>query len=126
MALSEKSISDEREQRGFYTPTEDVIETLPDGRQIVVARAGVPMTVGEAERYGLVGDKREPIGTIQTPVGNTLLTEEVEKSTDISPQLQASIDEVEKVQKGVKSEENSEEKAKTPTANKAKKPTENK
>ncbi len=38
----------------FYTPSQDVTETLPDGRVIQVCAAGMPMPIAEAQRRGLV------------------------------------------------------------------------
>ncbi len=40
----------------FYTPSQDVTETLPDGRVIQVCAAGMPMPIQEARRRGLVVD----------------------------------------------------------------------
>lgn len=43
-----------------FTPDEDVIETLPDGRTIQIGVAGVPMPMREAIRMGLVPDPNAP------------------------------------------------------------------
>ena len=39
-----------------YIPEADIIETLPDGRTVLVARKGVPMPLAEAKRLGFVKD----------------------------------------------------------------------
>ena len=49
-----------------YTPTEDVTETLEDGRQIQVAVKGVPMPVAEAEKLGLIKGETKS----ETPTAN--------------------------------------------------------
>lgn len=41
----------------FYTPEEDVVETLPDGRTILAAPKGVPIPLHEARRRGFVKDQ---------------------------------------------------------------------
>jgi hypothetical protein len=43
-------------------PEEDVIVTKEDGRQIVVARAGSPLTRAAAIKYGLIEDEKAEAG----------------------------------------------------------------
>ncbi len=38
----------------FYTPSQDVIDALPDGRCVIACAAGQPMPLAEAQRRGLV------------------------------------------------------------------------
>ncbi len=37
-----------------YTPKHDVLETLPDGRQIVIAAGGRPVPMSRAKELGLI------------------------------------------------------------------------
>lgn len=52
---------------GYYTATKDIIETLPDGREIQVAVKGNQIPMAEAQRLGLVKGKADA-GPTETKV----------------------------------------------------------
>jgi hypothetical protein len=60
--LKETEIMDFRRPTGqTFTPEEDVLETLPDGRVIQVGVAGMPMPLAEAQRMGVANEQGEPV-----------------------------------------------------------------
>ncbi len=48
------AIADIKTAANEFIPNKDVLDETPDGRQIVIARAGVPMPLEAAKKHGLV------------------------------------------------------------------------
>ncbi len=75
----------------FYTPSQDVTETLRDGRCFIVCAAGMPMPIAEARRRGLVVEAKERQGQRNDLTSVNFLTEvsavpeSAEPSTDDTP-----------------------------------------
>jgi hypothetical protein len=60
--IKETEIMDFRRATGqTFTPQEDVLETLPDGRVIQVGAAGMPMPLQEAQRMGVANEQGEAV-----------------------------------------------------------------
>lgn len=55
----------------MYTPEYDMFGTRPDGRQYLIARAGVPMPLEQARRLGIVKDNSQPVAPPQRKVSKT-------------------------------------------------------
>lgn len=43
-------------QNGYYIPENDIVQTLADGRQVLLAAKGVPVPEAEARRLGYIKD----------------------------------------------------------------------
>jgi hypothetical protein len=56
IAIGAPNAAEPQDTQNQYTPKHDVLETLPDGRQIVVAAAGRPVPMAQARELGLVKD----------------------------------------------------------------------
>ena len=52
---------------GYFTPEEDIYETLPDGRLIQLAAKGVPIAEAEARRQGFIKDTQVGPSETKTP-----------------------------------------------------------
>ncbi len=58
----------------FY-PKEDVLDTLPDGRAVIICHANMPMPIAEARRRGLVVEAKEQQGQRNDLTSVNFLTE---------------------------------------------------
>lgn len=63
----------------FYTPENDIVETLPDGRTVLLASAGIPIPMHVARLRGFVKDEQTP-GPSETKAGPLSDDERIESS----------------------------------------------
>lgn len=62
----------------FYTPENDIVETLPDGRTLLLASAGIPIPMHVARLQGFVKDDQTP-GPSETKAETTPTPTEAER-----------------------------------------------